>query len=131
VKQLLLVRHGQPDEGHALRPGDPPLHADGHAQARAVALRRLALEPIDRVVCSPQQRALDTAAPLARLLGLEAAVIEVWPNATATPRATVRLKRSAARSRIAGTSSWRRLRASSGLTPRCSAGPSSKPSPRC
>lgn len=76
LKQLLLVRHGQPDEGHALRPGDPPLHANGHAQARALALRRLAFEPIDRIVCSPQQRAIDTAAPLLRLLGIDAEVIE-------------------------------------------------------
>jgi broad specificity phosphatase PhoE len=76
MKQLLLVRHGLPDEGHALQPGDPPLHAKGHAQARTLALRRLAFEPIDRIVCSPQQRALDTAAPLARLLGLEIEVID-------------------------------------------------------
>ena len=75
MKQLLLVRHGQPDEGHAVRPGDPPLHATGHAQARALALRRLVLEPIDRIVCSPQQRALDTAAPLSCLLGIEIEVI--------------------------------------------------------
>jgi broad specificity phosphatase PhoE len=76
LKQLLLVRHGQPDEGHATRPGDPPLHANGHAQARALALRRLTYEPIDRIVCSPQQRAIDTAAPLARLLGIEVELIE-------------------------------------------------------
>jgi broad specificity phosphatase PhoE len=76
IKQLLLVRHGQPDEGNLLRPGDPPLHALGHAQARALALKRLAFEPIDRIVCSPQQRAIDTAAPLARLLGLKVEVIE-------------------------------------------------------
>jgi 2,3-bisphosphoglycerate-dependent phosphoglycerate mutase len=76
LKQLILVRHGQPDEGHALRPGDPPLHPDGHAQARALALRRLAIEPIDRIVCSPQQRAVDTATPLSRLLGIEIEVIE-------------------------------------------------------
>ena len=76
MKQLLLVRHGQPDEGHALHPGDPPLTTNGHAQARALALRRLAFEPIDRIVCSPQQRAMDTAAPLARLLGLDAELIE-------------------------------------------------------
>jgi len=75
MKQLLLVRHGRPDEGHALQPGDPPLHASGHAQARALAARRLHLEPIDRIVSSPQQRALDTAAPLARLLGIEVEVI--------------------------------------------------------
>ncbi|WP_213956900.1 histidine phosphatase family protein [Variovorax sp. dw_954] len=76
LKQLLLVRHAQPDEGHALQPGDPPLHPHGHVQARALALRRLAFEPIDRIVCSPQQRAIDTAAPLARLLGIEIEVIE-------------------------------------------------------
>ncbi|MDB5731721.1 MAG: hypothetical protein JWQ03_1616 [Variovorax sp.] len=76
MKQLLLVRHGRPDEGHALRPGDPPLHAAGHAQARALALRRLAFEPIDRIVSSPQQRALDTAAPLSRVLGIEIEVVD-------------------------------------------------------
>jgi len=76
LKQLLLVRHGQPDEGHATRPGDPPLHINGHAQARALALRRLAFEPIDRIVSSPQQRAIDTAAPLARLLGIEIELVE-------------------------------------------------------
>lgn len=75
IKQLLLVRHGRPDEGHATKPGDPPLHAVGHAQARGVAVKRLCLEPIDRIVCSPQQRALDTAAPLSRLLGIEVEVI--------------------------------------------------------
>jgi broad specificity phosphatase PhoE len=76
MKQLLLIRHGQPDEGHAQRPGDPPLHPTGQAQARALTARRLHFEPIDRIVCSPQQRALDTAAPLARLLGLEIEVID-------------------------------------------------------
>jgi broad specificity phosphatase PhoE len=76
MKQLLLIRHGQPDEGHAQRPGDPPLHPTGQAQARALMARRLNFEPIDRIVCSPQQRALDTAAPLARLLGLEIEVID-------------------------------------------------------
>jgi broad specificity phosphatase PhoE len=75
MKQLLLVRHGRPDEGHPLNPGDPPLHATGHAQARALAARRLNFEPIDRIVSSPQRRALDTAAPLSRLLGLEVEVI--------------------------------------------------------
>lgn len=76
TKQLLLIRHGRPDEGYALNPGDPPLHAVGHAQARATAVRRLCLEPVDRIVCSPQQRALDTAAPLSRLLGIEIEVVQ-------------------------------------------------------
>lgn len=69
MKRLLLVRHGQPDEGNAERPGDPPLHLVGHNHASGLAAR-LHLEVVDRIVCSPQQRAMDTAAPLARLLGL-------------------------------------------------------------
>jgi probable phosphoglycerate mutase len=37
---------------------------------------KLKSEGIDRIVSSPQQRALDTAAPLARMLGLEPEVFE-------------------------------------------------------
>lgn len=69
MKRLLLVRHGRPDEGNAKRPGDPPLHAAGRNHATRLATR-LRIEGVDRIVCSPQQRAMDTAAPLARLLGL-------------------------------------------------------------
>jgi len=36
----------------------------------------LAREGIDRIVCSPQQRAIDTAAPLVKALGLELEIIE-------------------------------------------------------
>lgn len=75
MKQLLLVRHGLPHEGHANRPHDPPLHPDGRRHALRLA-HRLKREGIDRIVTSPQQRALDTAAPLARLLGLEPEVFE-------------------------------------------------------
>jgi len=65
--QLILIRHGEPDmsAGH----DDPPLSARGRAQAEATA-ERLALEPIDRVVCSPLKRARQTAEPLAARLGL-------------------------------------------------------------
>ncbi len=75
MKRILLIRHGQPHEGHARQPGDPPLNANGRLHARRLA-QRLAREGIDRVVSSPQQRALDTAAPLATLLGLPPVVHE-------------------------------------------------------
>ena len=75
MKRLLVIRHALPHEGHRSRPGDPPLHPDGRRHARRLA-RRLEHEGIDRIVSSPQQRALDTAAPLARLLGLEPEVFE-------------------------------------------------------
>ena len=75
MRQFLLIRHGLPHEGHATRADDPPLHADGHRHARRLA-RRLQAEGIDRIVCSPQQRAIDSAAPLAKLLGLQPEIFE-------------------------------------------------------
>ena len=75
MKQLLVIRHALPHEGHPTRPGDPPLHADGRRHALRLA-HRLKHEGIDRIVSSPQQRALDTAAPLARMLGLRPEVFE-------------------------------------------------------
>lgn len=75
MKQLLVVRHARPHEGHPTCPHDPPLHADGRRHALRLA-HRLKLEGIDRIVSSPQQRALDTAAPLARMLGLRPEVFE-------------------------------------------------------
>jgi probable phosphoglycerate mutase len=69
MTRLLLIRHGLPHEGHARQPGDPPLHTLGRAHARRLATRLLA-EGVDRIACSPQQRAIDTAAPLAKRLGL-------------------------------------------------------------
>jgi broad specificity phosphatase PhoE len=75
VKHLYIVRHGDPHEDHPQRPGDPPLTVLGRRQARRRA-HQLARHPIDRIVSSPQQRALDTAAPLAEKLGLKIEVIE-------------------------------------------------------
>lgn len=69
TKRVLLIRHGLPHEGHDRRPADPPLHPAGRAHAARLA-RRLARESVDLVVSSPQQRAIDTARPLARLLGM-------------------------------------------------------------
>ena len=75
MKHLLIVRHALPHEGHPTRPQDPPLHPDGHRHARRLA-HKLKREGIDRIVSSPQQRALDTAQPLARMLGLRPEVFE-------------------------------------------------------
>ena len=75
MKQLLVIRHALPHEGHPTRPHDPPLHADGRRHALRLA-HKLKHEGIDRIVSSPQQRALDTAAPLARMLGLRPEVFE-------------------------------------------------------
>lgn len=73
---LILLRHGQSlfnlfftatrrDPGLA----DPPLSPAGRAQAEAAA-ERLAARPIRRLIASPYTRALETARPIARRLGL-------------------------------------------------------------
>ena len=67
--QLILVRHGRPHDPTEAMPVNPPLHADGHAQARRVA-ERLSAEGIERIVSSPLVRARATAEPLAAALGL-------------------------------------------------------------
>jgi probable phosphoglycerate mutase len=78
--KLVLVRHGRPDEDDRERPHDPPLRADGIAQARAVA-ERLALEGITRIVSSPMARAVQTAEPLAGKLGLPVEIVDGWAEA--------------------------------------------------
>jgi 2,3-bisphosphoglycerate-dependent phosphoglycerate mutase len=77
---LLLVRHGQSEayvDGTLFDlidgQGDPPLSADGEAQARRVAAR-LAGRGIDAIYVSTMRRTAQTAAPLARELGLTPAV---------------------------------------------------------
>lgn len=73
---LLLIRHGESMpaqrgqsfplvEGH----GDPALHPDGHAQARALG-KRLEAEPIAAIYVTTLQRTHQTAAPLAQALGI-------------------------------------------------------------
>jgi broad specificity phosphatase PhoE len=71
---MILLRHGQSEFNlhfSATRrdPGivDPRLTELGHAQA-AEAARKLAAQPITRIITSPYTRALQTAAPLARAL---------------------------------------------------------------
>jgi probable phosphoglycerate mutase len=78
--KIVLVRHGRPDEGHATRAHDPPLSAEGRAQARGVA-DVLARENIVRIVTSPLCRARETAEPLALRLGMEAEVVDGWAEA--------------------------------------------------
>jgi broad specificity phosphatase PhoE len=76
MASLILLRHGQSlfnlfftatkrDPGLA----DPPLSPAGRAQAEAAA-ERLARRPIRRLIASPYTRALETARPIARRLGL-------------------------------------------------------------
>ncbi|MEW6160976.1 MAG: histidine phosphatase family protein, partial [Verrucomicrobiota bacterium] len=78
-----LIRHGQTDwVGHTLAGRRPGVHLNtlGRAQAEALA-RTLDGKPIARIISSPLERALETAEPLARSLGLEtevhAAFIEI------------------------------------------------------
>lgn len=75
MKELLLVRHGLPHEGHPASISDPPLHPLGRRHARRLA-QVLARMSIDRIVASPQRRALETAAPLARLLAMPVEIVE-------------------------------------------------------
>lgn len=71
---VLLVRHGQtPTTGASLPGRAPGLHlADtGRAQADAVAARIAALGAVSAVYASPLERTRETAAPIAKALGLK------------------------------------------------------------
>jgi 2,3-bisphosphoglycerate-dependent phosphoglycerate mutase len=79
--EVVIVRHGASApavpgvpfplrEGH----GDPPLAPEGERQARAVA-ERLAGEPFAALFVTTLQRTVQTAAPLAEVLGLEPVVV--------------------------------------------------------
>jgi len=73
--ELIVVRHGLPEKVENLdgSPADPPLSAQGRAQALRVC-SWLQEEAVDRVYSSPLRRAVETAAPLCEALGLEAAI---------------------------------------------------------
>jgi broad specificity phosphatase PhoE len=66
--QLILVRHGKPE----VKPGDndPVLTEAARMQAERVGhwLRR---ENIERVISSPMRRAIETAEPTSRILGMK------------------------------------------------------------
>ncbi len=73
----ILVRHGRTDTTGKVLPGRAPgLHlADaGHQQAEAVAERLAGLKKVDAVYASPLERARETAAAIARRLGLKVRV---------------------------------------------------------
>lgn len=78
--QLILVRHGRPDEHRPEAPQDPPLSPEGHRQAKAAA-GFLADEGVSRIIASPLLRARQTAEPLAERLGLQIETIEGWAEA--------------------------------------------------
>lgn len=83
MTRIILVRHGQTAwnvgasaEGERFRGRiDLPLNERGRAQAQALA-KRLAKEPIAAIYASPLQRALETAEPTARPLGLTVQPLE-------------------------------------------------------
>jgi broad specificity phosphatase PhoE len=83
---VLLIRHGESANNvlwagdraafYAARSDDPPLTPLGVRQAQAVADHLAATgERIDRLIASPMLRAIQTAQPIARALGLP---VEIW-----------------------------------------------------
>lgn len=86
--ELLLIRHGESERARMgeLFPlmdgqGDPELAPEGHAQAERLSLRLAALR-IDAIYVTPLRRTAQTAAPLARRIGVtprvEAGLREVY-----------------------------------------------------
>lgn len=74
--ELILVRHARPEQVANVDGGaDPVLTEIGHRQARAAAAW-LGAEEFDALYVSPMARARQTAEPLERLLGMDAAVVE-------------------------------------------------------
>ena len=74
--ELILIRHGRPqrvENEPGGPPADPPLSPVGADQAQRVA-EYLAPEGFDFVYSSPMRRALETAQPLASLLGVDVVV---------------------------------------------------------
>ncbi len=71
--RLLFVRHGQTDttvNDAFCGVTEVPITPMGRRQAQALA-ERLRPVHVDALYCSPQQRALETATPIASVLGLE------------------------------------------------------------
>lgn len=76
ASQVLLIRHGQSQAFNPASPfalvdghGDPPLSNLGEHQAELVG-RRLSEEPVDHIYVSSLTRTHQTAAPLAKRLGM-------------------------------------------------------------
>jgi probable phosphoglycerate mutase len=73
---ILLVRHGESAPAREDQPfpvvdghGDPPLASEGEREAELVG-GRLAVEPIEAIYVSGLRRTVQTAAPLAKRLGI-------------------------------------------------------------
>ena len=96
MSQLYFIRHGQSGNNaladQRLRTADPGLTPNGRIQAERVArhlqeevdktdirdgVDGVAGHGIERLLCSAMLRALQTAEPIGRALGL---VVEVWPD---------------------------------------------------
>ncbi|MER5177015.1 histidine phosphatase family protein [Streptomyces sp. NPDC002896] len=83
MTELLLIRHGLPVAGVY----DPGLSPEGIAQAERLA-PWLAYEGVDALYTSPFRRARETVAPLERLTGMTAAVLDdlrEWDSDVAHP----------------------------------------------
>ena len=75
--EIVLARHGEPDWEPGGRAVDrPALTALGHRQAAALA-EELRGEAFDALYTSPLERAVQTIAPIAEILGVEP-VVESW-----------------------------------------------------
>lgn len=78
MTEFILIRHGETDWNRELRfqgQLDVPLNAIGLEQARRVA-ERLALQPLQALISSDLQRALQTAQALAQRAGHAAPLLE-------------------------------------------------------
>jgi probable phosphoglycerate mutase len=76
MTRLLLVRHGESiwnADGRWQGQADPPLSARGQEQAAAAAA---AIGTVDALVTSDLERAADTGAIIARILGLDPVLVE-------------------------------------------------------
>jgi len=73
LSTIHLIRHGEVhNPGHLVYADLPGFHLSrlGRREASATAAH-LAAEPIDLIVSSPLERAVETATPLAEMLGLQ------------------------------------------------------------
>jgi 2,3-bisphosphoglycerate-dependent phosphoglycerate mutase len=74
--ELIIVRHARPDHVEdADGAADPELAPIGHRQAELVGAY-LAADGVDAIISSPLTRARQTAAPLARLLGMQTKIVD-------------------------------------------------------
>lgn len=67
--QLILVRHGLPENAHTRDASNPPLSPVGRMQAEQTCVR-LAREPIDAIFASTLHRAVQSGEPLSQRTGL-------------------------------------------------------------